>query len=88
MARAADILRSPFSFLFTRSRKEEVVAEYVIREHHQGRTLAEILEDAYVTNRLSPAQAERLLDRADVLNAVGADMVTAHRAAQAGAGAP
>jgi hypothetical protein len=82
MARAADILRSPFAFLFTRSRKEEVVAEYVIREHHQGRALDEILRDSYVSNRLSPAQAERLLDRADVLNAVGADMVEAHRAAQ------
>jgi hypothetical protein len=80
MARAADILRTPFAFLFTRARKEEVVAEYVIREHHQGRSLAEILKDAYVTNRLSPAQVERLLDRPDVLHAVGNDMVAAHRA--------
>ena len=82
MARAVDILRTPFAFLFTRSRKEEVVAEYVIREHHQGRSLAEILNDSYVTNRLSPAQAERLLDRADVLDAVGKDLVAAHHAAQ------
>ena len=82
MARPADFLRSPFAFLFTRSRKEDIVAEYVIREHHQGRPLAEILKDAYVTNRLSPPQVERLLDRADVLNAVGNDMVAAHRAVQ------
>jgi hypothetical protein len=80
MARAADILRSPFAFLFTRSRKEDVVAQYVIREHHQGRSLAEILKDSYVTNRLSPPQVERLLDRPDVLHAVGNDMVAAHRA--------
>ena len=83
MARAVDILRTPFAFLFTRSRKEDVVAEYVIREHHQGRSLDEILNDSYVTNRLSPAQAERLLDRADVLDAVGKDLVAAHRAMQA-----
>ncbi|HUY70662.1 MAG TPA: hypothetical protein VMV08_00335 [Gaiellaceae bacterium] len=83
MARAVDILRTPFGFLFARSRKEEVVAEYVIREHHQGRSLDEILNDSYVTNRLSPAQAERLLDRADVLDAVGKDLLAAHRAMQA-----
>ena len=88
MARAADILRSPFAFLFTRTRKEEVVAQYVIREHHQGRPLAEILKDAYVTNRLTPPQVERLLDRTDVLHAVGNDMVAAHRATQADAAAP
>ena len=47
----------PFSFLFARSRKEEVCAEHLIREHHRGRSLDEILKDAYVTNRLSPEQA-------------------------------
>ncbi len=85
MARVVDMLRTPFSFLFARSRKEEVVAEYVIREHHQGRALAEILKDSYVTNRLSPAQVQRLLDRADVLHAVGSDMVAAQRDVQADA---
>ncbi len=57
------------------------MAEYVIREHHSGRTLAEILKDAYVTNRLSPPQVERLLDRTDVLHAIGEDMIAAHRIA-------
>ena len=32
------------------------MAEYVIREHHRGRSLADILDDPYVTNRLSPEQ--------------------------------
>ena len=27
------------------------MAEYVIREHHRGRSLADILDDAYITNR-------------------------------------
>ncbi len=77
MARVVDIIRTPFSFLFSSSKKEEVVAEYVIREHHIGRPLADILDDAYVTNRLTPAQVKRLLDRPDVLSAVGDDMVAA-----------
>jgi hypothetical protein len=85
VARVVDIIRTPFAFLFTRSRNEDVVAEYVIREHHSGRPLAEILKDAYVTNRLSEAQVQRLLDRGDVLHAVGDDMVAAHRATPADA---
>jgi hypothetical protein len=80
VAKVVDILRTPFAFLFTRSKKEDVVAEYVIREHHQGRPLAEILKDAYVTNRLTPGQVQRLLDRTDLVHAVGEDMVAAHRA--------
>ena len=79
MAKVVDILRTPFAFLFTRSKKEEVVAEYVIREHHQGRPLAEILKDAYVTNRLTPEQVQRLLDRSDIVHAVGEDMADAQR---------
>ena len=73
------MLKSPFSFLFTRTKAEEVVAEYVIREHHLGRALNDILEDSYVTNRLSPEQVRRLLDRPDIVHAVGDDLISAHR---------
>jgi hypothetical protein len=79
VARIFDILRTPFAFLFTRSQKEEVVAEYVIREHHRGRSLGDILDDAYVTNRCTPEQVRRLLDRPDIVHAVGDDLVSAHR---------
>jgi|tagenome__1003787_1003787.scaffolds.fasta_scaffold14626348_1 hypothetical protein len=75
------IRRSPFSFLFVRSRKEEVCAEHLIREHHRGRALDDILRDAYITNRLSPEQVARLLDRPDVLRAFGDDLVAAQRTA-------
>ena len=64
-------LRDLFSFLFQRSSGEERVAAYVIREHDRGRDLAEILEDRYVQNRLTPDQRERLLDRPEVIKAVG-----------------
>jgi hypothetical protein len=81
VARLGDILRTPFGFLTSRSQKEELVAEYVIREHHRGRALDEILNDAYVTNRCSREQAARLLDRPDVVHAVGDDVIAARRAA-------
>jgi hypothetical protein len=66
--------RDLFSFLFQRTGAEERVAQYVIREHGRGRALAEILEDKYVVNRLpSPEQRARLLDRPEVLHAVGSE---------------
>jgi hypothetical protein len=67
-----------FSFLFQRSTGEERVAQYVIREHDRGRAIAEILEDKYVVNRLPSAeQRARLLDRPEVIHAIGGDMVEA-----------
>jgi hypothetical protein len=79
VARLPEAFRGLFSFLFTRSQKEELMAEYVIREHHRGRPLAEILEDAHVKNNLSEHQIKRLLDRPEVIHAVGSDVVAATR---------
>jgi len=73
----SSLLRNPFSFLFARSSKEERVAAYVIREHERGRALEEILGDPYVRNRLSPQQQARLLDREDIIRAIGHDTVAA-----------
>jgi len=75
----SSVLRNPFSFLFARSSNEERVAAYVIREHERGRSLEEILEDPYVRNRLSPQQQARLLDRSDVIRAIGQDTVASAR---------
>jgi hypothetical protein len=69
-----------FSFLFQRSAGEERVAQYVIREHDRGRPLAEILEDKYVVNRLSDEQRKRLLDRPEIIQAVGGDSVETAKA--------
>jgi hypothetical protein len=57
------------------------MAQYVIREHHRGRPLAEILEDHYVTNRCSPEQIGRLLERNDVIHAVGDATISSARTA-------
>ena len=70
-----DLFRSPFSFLFARSSNEERVAAYVIREHERGRSLAEILDDPYVKNRTTPLERDRLLDRPEVIRALGRDVV-------------
>jgi hypothetical protein len=74
-----DSIRSMFSFLSTGSRRETVVAEYLIREHHRGRSLTEILQDPYVQNRSTPEEINRILDRPDVLKALGEDVVSTAR---------
>jgi hypothetical protein len=71
-----DAIRGAFSFLSTRSQAEERIIQYIVREHHRGRPLAEILEDHYVTNRMSKEQVKRLLDRPEVVHALGDDLVT------------
>jgi hypothetical protein len=75
MQSLGSLLRSPFSFLFTRSSTEDRVAAYVVREHSRGRGLSEILEDRYVQNRLTLEQQRRLLDRPEVVHALGDDAV-------------
>jgi hypothetical protein len=80
VARLQELFRNPFSFLFTRSQTEDRIAQYVIREHHRGRPLSEILDDNYIKNRLSDEQIKRLLDRPEVIHAIGDDIVARARA--------
>lgn len=70
-----DSLRNAFSSLFARSDQLDRLSSYVIREHHRGRPLAEILEDPYVRNRSTPQERERLLDKPEVIRAIGEDTV-------------
>jgi hypothetical protein len=54
--------------------KMDSLAAYVIREHRSGRPLHEILEDPYLINRATDEQRLRLLERPDVIRAVGEDV--------------
>lgn len=60
-----------FAFLFGTTKREQHLERYVLREHRRGRALEEILEDAYVRNRSTPDQRARLLERPDVVAAIG-----------------
>jgi hypothetical protein len=73
-----------FSFLGTRSKSEEMIANYLIREHGRGRDVAEILEDPYVRNRCTPQQIDRLLDRPEVIHALGETAISETRSARSG----
>ena len=63
--------KNPFRFLFASPRSERFLVSYVLREHDQGRPLAEILDDPYVRNRSTPQERARLLDAPEVVAALG-----------------
>jgi len=75
VAGVPESIRSFFANFFPRTQKEELVAEYIVREHRGGRNLNDILEDAYVTNRLTHEQVGRVLERPEVVHALGQDTV-------------
>jgi hypothetical protein len=79
MLKLRSFLTNPFSFLFARTSMEEQVVAYLIREHARGRKVSEILEDRYVQNRLTPQQQARLLERPEVIHALGEQNVDAAR---------
>ena len=71
MAVPLRFVRNPFAALFTRSKREDHLVRYVIRECSRGRSLNDVLDDAYVRNRASEQERARLLDRPEVIAAVG-----------------
>jgi hypothetical protein len=75
-----ETIAGAFSFLWTGKPNEERVAQYVIREHRRGRPVGDILDDPYVRNRLSAQQVERMLERPEVVRALGEDDIAALRA--------
>jgi hypothetical protein len=69
--RFRSFVRNPFSFLFSGSSKEERLAAYLIREHDRGRPLREIVEDPYIRNRATQQELARILERPEVVQALG-----------------
>ncbi len=53
--------------------KEEALAAYIVREHRLGRSVDEILADPYLKNRATEEQRFRLLERPEVIRAIGED---------------
>jgi len=53
--------------------KEEALAAYVVREHRLGRSVEDILDDPYLKNRATEEQRIRLLERPEVIRAIGED---------------
>ncbi|MDX6560699.1 MAG: hypothetical protein QOD65_513 [Gaiellales bacterium] len=54
---------------------EDSLVRYVVREVSGGRNLADVMQDAYITNRAGQVDARRLLDRPEVIAAVNDDVL-------------
>jgi 3'-phosphoadenosine 5'-phosphosulfate sulfotransferase (PAPS reductase)/FAD synthetase len=80
------IRRNPFKSLFAGTRREQYVERYVLREHKRGRAFAEILDDPYVRAWSTPHERARLLERPNVIAAVGDHAIADLRAAVAAPG--
>ena len=79
MAKLGSFFRNPLCSLFTKTSMEEQVIAYLTREHARGPARPEILQDRYIQNRLTPQQQTRLLDRPEVVQALGEQDVDAAR---------
>jgi hypothetical protein len=62
-------LRSALAQLFSRTRDDQYVERYVLRELGHGRRLDEILDDPYVRNRTVDSERARLLERPEIVAA-------------------
>ena len=63
--------RNPFSFLFATTKRDQYVERYMLREYRRGRPFAEILEDPYVQAWSTPEERAQLLERPNVVSAIG-----------------
>ena len=61
--------RNPFAFLFVSTRREQCLAQYVLREYARGRPLNDVLADPYVRNRSTPEERARLLEQPELVAA-------------------
>jgi hypothetical protein len=75
VASLKSILSNPFSFLFATRGAEEQVAVYLVREHKRGRSLTDIVDDPYVRNRCTERDLARVLERPEIIQAFGDDIV-------------
>jgi hypothetical protein len=77
------LARTPFYFIGPRPYREAELAAYIRREHRRGRRLAEILDDAYISNRGDQALLRAALARPSLIRALGQDVVEAIRLQEA-----
>lgn len=79
MGRLSDFFRNLFA---STKGSNERIAAYIVREHDRGRTLEDILGDPYVVNRCSEDEIARVLERPEVVRALGGDVASRSAAGQ------
>jgi len=59
--------------------KHKRLVEYVVRQLNAGRSLSQVLEDPYVTNRLGVVDRRALLEEPEVIEAASEETLSAMR---------
>jgi hypothetical protein len=72
--------RNPFSFLFAATKRDRYLEQYLLREYRKGRPIAEVLEDPYIRGWSTPEERARLLERPNVVSAIGENEIADLRA--------
>jgi len=67
--------RNPLAGPLRAPAPRDYLAQYVIREHSRGRALEEVLRDSYVVNRSTSEERARLLERPEVIEAIGKSVI-------------
>jgi hypothetical protein len=62
------------------SARHKRLIEYTVRQLKTGRDLADVMEDPFITNRLSVVERRALLDEPDVIAAASEDVLERMRA--------
>ena len=78
--------RNLFSIFFSSTRRDQYLARYVVRECGRGRSPDDVLADPYVVNRSTVEERGRLLERPDVVEAIGAQTIAEMRRTLSDAG--
>ena len=78
-------MRFSLKDLFAPSRRSQYLEQYVLREYERGRPLGEILEDPYVRNRSTAEERARLVERPELVAALGEQALAELRLALSGA---
>jgi hypothetical protein len=65
----------PYFFIGPRPFREARIRGYLVRQHHAGRTLEEILEDAYIARCGGRELAWRVVCQPETIAALGADVL-------------
>ncbi|WP_217915236.1 hypothetical protein [Miltoncostaea marina] len=66
--------------LQTESAKHKRLVDYVAGQLSAGRDLRQVMEDPYVTNRISVVERRALLDEPKIVEAAGDDVLASMRA--------
>jgi hypothetical protein len=70
VGRLHTIVGNPFSGLAPGTTRSEELIAYVAREHARGRTVRDVLADAYLAGKVTPRQRDLLLDEPLLIRAL------------------